>query len=308
MRNKNRLYNVAFPVWLLIIFPVSWLLIIPANFIIDSLVLLLSLWILKIDRKKEFYKRTILWIFLFGFVSDLIGSGFLLLSQFIFKDGRGYEFIGGPVAENPFDNIYSLLYVALAVVISGVLIYVFNRFISFRIVLDKRIKRITALILAILTTPYMFLIPTSTFYGGRSESFTNHFVPDEYIELELYAEADGKKRDITKDENGKQKNYILSTALADGINTAKKTKKSFSDQPLYNAVFAPNRTGTDRLDTIPIWREGDVLYFKWKDRYYEIGGEYCQRILEEIEAITTDSIIVFNNMLHGHILRGVFRK
>ncbi len=283
MRKNIKLYNVVFPVWLLIIFPISWFLIIPANFIVDSLVLYIALCILRIDRKKEFYKRTILWVFLFGFLADIIGSLLLLLSQYIFKDGFWYEYIGMPVAENPFDNIYCLLYVVFAVVISGVLIYVFNRFISFKIVLDKRIKRITALLLAVLTAPYMFLLPTSTFYGGSGENFTNHIVPSEYIELELYENIDGEEIDVTKDEDGKKRNYILSTSLAEGINTAKKTKKTFDSDPKYKAVFASNRKNAEKLDEIPIWNEDGVLYFRWKDKYYEIKDEYTKNILTEIE-------------------------
>ena len=45
-----RCYNVIFPIWFLLLFPVAWLYALPANFIIDSIVLLLALHMLKLDE------------------------------------------------------------------------------------------------------------------------------------------------------------------------------------------------------------------------------------------------------------------
>ena len=54
---NNKLYNIIFPVWMLWLFPIVWLIVIPGNFIIDSLVLLANMYVLKISNKKEFYKK-----------------------------------------------------------------------------------------------------------------------------------------------------------------------------------------------------------------------------------------------------------
>ncbi|MBR5314649.1 MAG: hypothetical protein IKU45_04480, partial [Clostridia bacterium] len=179
MKTKGnvKLYNVLFPVWILFLIPVTWLLIIPGNFLIDSGVLFAGLWIFKVNQKKEFYKRTILWVFLFGFLSDLIGCLFLLITQFMGDEGWIYEFIVKPVAMNPFDNIYSFLYTFIAVIIAGVMIYVFNRFVSFRKCRDKVLNRRLALVLAIVTAPYLFLFPTASIYGINYEP-SNHIVWD----------------------------------------------------------------------------------------------------------------------------------
>lgn len=74
MRYSNRLYNLIFPIWMLLLFPMSWLFILPANFIIDSLVLLISLYLLKQSTIKIVYKQVILKIWGFGFLPDLIGA------------------------------------------------------------------------------------------------------------------------------------------------------------------------------------------------------------------------------------------
>ena len=51
-----KLYNVLFPFWMLLMFPITWAIVLPGNFIIDSLVLIISLLLLKIPDKKQFGK------------------------------------------------------------------------------------------------------------------------------------------------------------------------------------------------------------------------------------------------------------
>ena len=58
-KNEFKLYNVIFPFWMLILFPYFWLVIFPVNFIIDSLVLLVAMFALKIQDKKAYYKKHI---------------------------------------------------------------------------------------------------------------------------------------------------------------------------------------------------------------------------------------------------------
>ena len=53
MKKDIRLYNVIFPVWMLVLFPIMWLIVIPANFVVDSLVLIGCMYFLKIDNKKS---------------------------------------------------------------------------------------------------------------------------------------------------------------------------------------------------------------------------------------------------------------
>ena len=49
MTNKPvKLYNAIFPIWILIIFPTTWLIVLPANFVIDLLVMLITLKCMKV--------------------------------------------------------------------------------------------------------------------------------------------------------------------------------------------------------------------------------------------------------------------
>ena len=145
---KTKLYNVLFPVWMLMMFPVMWLIILPGNFIIDSLVLLITMKILNYADKKLFYKKHILKIFLFGMLADLIGALFIYLMMYVFEIG----------------NMCDELYLTIpGLLIAGLMIFIFNYFITFK-KLDKKERLRLSLIFAIITAPYTYLIPTSWIY------------------------------------------------------------------------------------------------------------------------------------------------
>jgi hypothetical protein len=129
--------------------PLAWLIVLPANFIIDSLVILLTMKHLGIKFKKTMYKRTILKVWSFGFLADIIGAAFLFLTMFVFELGsRGDE-----------------LYLTIpATLIAGILIFILNYKISFKDY-DKSVRFKMALNLALLTAPYTFMIPLSWIYG-----------------------------------------------------------------------------------------------------------------------------------------------
>ena len=147
-RKGIRLYNVLFPFWMLMLFPQMWLIVLPGNFIIDSLVLIISMYVLKIEDKKMWYKKHILKVFIFGMLSDIIGSIYMLVLVMGFH-------VGGLCDE---------LYLTVpALVISAILIFVFNYFITFRKT-ERKFRFRFAMIFAIATAPYTFLIPSSWLY------------------------------------------------------------------------------------------------------------------------------------------------
>lgn len=149
MKKDIRLNNVLFPFWMLILFPQMWLLVLPGNFIIDSIVLLVCMKVLKIDQKLKFYKSAILKIFFIGIFSDVIGSAYMFMMMVGFEIG----------------NMGDELYLTLpALFISAILIFVLNYFISFR-KCEKLTRLKMSLTFAIATAPYTFLVPSSWLYG-----------------------------------------------------------------------------------------------------------------------------------------------
>ncbi len=173
MHKTVTLYNVIFPVWFLLLFPAAWIVVLPANFVIDSLVLLLAFAVCKLGSRKLLYKQSILKVWGFGFLADIIGTVLLLFTQFAHHVidessalGRWfYENIASAVAYNPFKNIYAFLFVLLAVALSGFLIYIFNYKIALKKWPTEDVQRKkAALLLALLTAPYIFFVPTSWLY------------------------------------------------------------------------------------------------------------------------------------------------
>lgn len=173
MKQEVKLYNLIFPIWMLWIFPLTWLVILPANFIIDSLVVLIALKLLKVQEVKTNYKKVILKVWGFGFLSDFIGTAFMfsaLMLDSLWDSGTGfgkwwYEHITNAVSYNPFENIWAVLWVTMCVIISGLCIYLFNYKISLRkLDLETPVKKKIALALAIFTAPFLFYMPTQMFW------------------------------------------------------------------------------------------------------------------------------------------------
>lgn len=172
MKNKSsiKFYNMFFPIWLLWLFPFAWSVVLPGNFIIDSLVLLLTLKVLKINNKKKIYKENILKIWGFGFLSDFIGT-FVMFSICIVADNLPdnirrlwFDNLTIPLSQNPFTSIYSLTWVIVSIIVTSFFIYLFNYKISFRkLDIEETSKKKLALSLAIFTAPYLFLLPTNWF-------------------------------------------------------------------------------------------------------------------------------------------------
>ena len=152
-QKEVRLYNALFPVWMVLLFPQAWLIIIPGNFIIDSVVLIISMAVLKVADKKLCYKQCILKIFGFGMLSDIIGSAYMILM--IVMDAL-YEWDLFSMGDEPLLTIPALI-------ISAALIFVFNYFVTFK-KMDKPLRLKMSIIFAVVTAPYTFLIPSSWVY------------------------------------------------------------------------------------------------------------------------------------------------
>ena len=109
------------------------------------------------------------WIF--GFIADFIGTASMVMSNLIdfnYKTQLGkwwYTNIANAVCYNPFESVFSVLWVTVCVIITAFLIYLFNyKFCLNKLnLLDEQKKKI-ALSLAIFTAPYLFYLPTAWFY------------------------------------------------------------------------------------------------------------------------------------------------
>lgn len=133
----------------MMLFPVTWAVVLPANFVIDSLVLIAAMFALKLASKKDFYKKHILKIYVFGMLSDIAGAGLMLIMMLGFELGR----MG--------DELYMTV---PALLLSAALIFVLNYKVSFKDC-ERYTRLKMALIFTAATAPYTFLIPSSWLYG-----------------------------------------------------------------------------------------------------------------------------------------------
>lgn len=155
-----RLNNVMFPVYMLfLLLPQVWAIVLPFNFAFDSLVLILAARHYKYSGIKEVWKKSILRVWGFGFLADLLGAAFITAVAYGMEIGFNINIF--------FNSGTELLTAIPGVTLAGWLIYVFDKKWAFgKTALDAAQRRRLALALAIFTAPYTMLIPTRLLYGG----------------------------------------------------------------------------------------------------------------------------------------------
>ena len=169
-KHSVKLYNIIFPIWLLWLVPVTWIVVLPANFIIDLLVIIITMKIMKIDDIKAKSKAVIWKVWIYGFIADFIGTAAMFMSNVIdfnYKTDFGkwwYKNITNAVSYKPFESIYSVLWVTACIIISAFFIYLLNYKLFTKVLdIDNIKKKKLALSLAVFTAPYLFYLPTIWF-------------------------------------------------------------------------------------------------------------------------------------------------
>ncbi len=162
MKNTDvRLYNVLFPVWLLWFFPVTWIVVLPANFVIDLAVLFITLTVMHNANRKEICKSCIVRVWLCGFGADLLGS-ILMFTPTLLDINND---LIGAINMNPFESVWALIWVTICLIFSGFCIYIFNlKYCLENSGLDLVQKKKVALSMAIVTAPYLFYMPSEWIY------------------------------------------------------------------------------------------------------------------------------------------------
>lgn len=160
-KQSGRLYNVLFPIWMLVWFPSwLWLILIPANLLIDGLVLHFSLKKLQIEDP-QLIRRNLWKVCLAGFASDFAGALILLAAVLAIRDPQ----LSSAMTWNPFTDIRALLIHIACIGAAGAMIFLLNQMI-FRKQLSREQCRFIALCLAVLTAPYLYLLPASLIYSN----------------------------------------------------------------------------------------------------------------------------------------------
>ena len=168
-RKEVRLYNLLFPIWLLLFIPSwLWLLLIPANYLLDRVVLRWSLG--DLAEKGLFCRRHTWKICIAGFFADFLG-GALMVGLFVLSALTDTEaerpFMDDlvfAVGFNPFSHPAAFVFVLLAVALTGAVIFLLDRWILKRAGLAVEKAKHAALMLAVITAPYLFFFPSALLY------------------------------------------------------------------------------------------------------------------------------------------------
>ena len=160
----TKIYNILLPLWLLIFLPsYLWLALIPLNYIIDRVVLR---WSLGDMPDKGLFCRKHTWkTCLAGFLSDFAGALILLLISIPIADlsDKLYN-IGHAIMFDPFSDLMGLLIVVAAIAVSAVCIYFLDKWILRKAGLEPEQVKRSALRLALITAPYLYLFPSRLLY------------------------------------------------------------------------------------------------------------------------------------------------
>ena len=161
---STKIYNILLPLWLLIFLPsYLWLALIPLNYVIDRVVLR---WSLGDMPDKGLFCRKHTWkICLAGFLSDFAGALILLIISIPLADlnEKLYD-IGHAIMLDPFSNPAGLLIVVASIAVSAVCIFFLDKWILRKAGLDPEQVKRSALRLALITAPYLYLFPSRLLY------------------------------------------------------------------------------------------------------------------------------------------------
>lgn len=159
MKKGTRLYNILLPIWLLILFPQILVFIIPGNLLIDCAVLFLTLLVLKHAQKTAVLKALWWKFWLLGFAADLVGTAWMVLGWFLLELPGVEQWVAYINLLRPWTHPLTFVWTLAGVAIAGVCIYFFDKRAMKKCgLLTDREKHIIALVMAVVTAPWLFFV------------------------------------------------------------------------------------------------------------------------------------------------------
>ena len=154
--------SIAFPMWSLIIFPHFWVFLLPLYFVIDSLLLALSMSVAKMPRRGEIYKKSIIQFWMIGFLCDAIASALLSIPGWFIAGQNLHNALGQSldyINVNVFHSSLAFFTMLFAVLINAALAFQLHKRITFRRFRD--LPEISRVVFwgAVLTAPWAYFLP-----------------------------------------------------------------------------------------------------------------------------------------------------
>ena len=172
-KKEIRLYNVIFPVWILLLWPMPPVILLTlfGNLAIDCGVLYLILRFRKTPERGRILKQVWWRVWINGFLADLIGSAWLFAGLFgpmLLEPHLPEGALKGVINDfsyamtvNPFRSPAAFLVTAIGAALAGFFIYRFDLRTLRRCgdLLSEQDRKRTALLMGIITIPWFFFIP-----------------------------------------------------------------------------------------------------------------------------------------------------
>ncbi len=148
--NNLKLNNLIFPLWFIFFIPPVVFVTLLGNLVIDGAVIYSTLRLNKIILDRHQITALILKAWIFGFLADIVGAAviFFFTVNFHFEH---YKIWNSPKTITLF---------LFAVCLTGVIIYIVNHWLCQKEQLSKKVSVRVGITMAIITAPWMFLIPT----------------------------------------------------------------------------------------------------------------------------------------------------
>lgn len=275
-----------FPLWMVILFPFTGIIAIGLLLIACMTALWVILMLIKVPDIKSIFKKTFIFVWLSAALSAILCGIIVYMTDLANTDSAFYEFVSLPLTYDPLDNFFSFFYMLTAVLLAFALIYVINRFVIFRKRLENKSKvRLVALLLAVLTSPWVFLIPT----GGGNGS--NHIVWQKYGDCEVFIIEDGEKMTVEEKYNNvshtegeiKKTNFKkLEHYFYLAVITADKTNEKEAKDAEYTVIFRNPSNEEDVMPEFAFWEDGGCLMFEWKGSIYRSDKERSEDVFGQL--------------------------
>lgn len=173
MKKDMKLYSIYFPFYAFILLDYKrFLPMLPVNLAVTALVIFLVLKLSKTQDLKTAWKRAVLPSFGAGLLADLVGVLFRflpLLDEMLLRALgaiKEADYLGKYWSDMVIYNIYmgdvlpKLAWTVLSILFAGVFVYVINyHFALKKTIADRKLRRRTAIILAVSTAPWSFMCP-----------------------------------------------------------------------------------------------------------------------------------------------------
>ena len=157
---------MTYSVWLEWLIPLTWPIVFPVNFLMNLIVLVLTMKYLKIPNRKQNVKAVLLRVWVMNGAANLIGTTIMfIIMQFDFgRNDVWWEKVCDAVWNNPWDNFCAFGIVTLCIVLVAFCIFMFNcKWCLEKTDFDDIQRKKVALSLAVFTAPYWFYLPTEWF-------------------------------------------------------------------------------------------------------------------------------------------------